>query len=85
MVLHGLIVKQIKLNYPINCAKEHTMIGLAQFFHATHTGTDHIFFSDLIHTKLVDVEDYELLIEQDLVSKIVHILISELLCSKEKI
>jgi hypothetical protein len=51
------------------------MIGLAQFFHATHTGTDHIFISSLIHTKAVDVEDYDSFIEQDLVAKFMHLLI----------
>jgi hypothetical protein len=52
------------------------MIELAYFFHSTHIGTDHPFFTDIIHTKAVDVEDYDLHIEQDLIGKIVKILIA---------
>jgi hypothetical protein len=39
--------------------KERMMIGLAHFFPPVYTGSDHTFFSCLIHTKAVDVEDYD--------------------------
>jgi hypothetical protein len=52
------------------------MIGFAYFFHNTNSTTNHLFFSDLIHTKDVDVQDYNPLTELDLVAKIVQFLIA---------
>jgi hypothetical protein len=73
MILSGWTVDMIEQKYPTYYSKEKMMIGLAYFFHATHIGTDHPFFSGIIHTKAVDVEDYNPLAEQDLIGKIVNI------------
>jgi hypothetical protein len=44
-------------------------------FHANHTGNDHPFFCGMVHTKAVLVEDYDPLSENDLIGKIVNILL----------
>jgi hypothetical protein len=76
MILNGWTVVQIEQKYPVYYNKEKMTIGLAHFFHATHIGTNHPYFSGIIHTKAVNVEDYDLLTEQDLIGKIVNILIA---------
>jgi hypothetical protein len=76
IILNGSAVDQIEQKYPTYYKKEKMMIGLSHFFHATHIGTDNPFFSGIIHTKDVDVEDYDPLIERDLIGKIVNIIIS---------
>jgi hypothetical protein len=84
MVLNGLTVDQIEQKYPAYYSKEKMMIGFAHFFHATHNDTDYPFFSGIIHTKAVNVEDYDPLTEQDLIKKIVNILIVKNLLSTSK-
>jgi hypothetical protein len=76
MILNGSTVDQIEQKYLAYYSKEKMMIGFAHFFHTTHNGTDHPFFSGIIHTKAVNVEDYDPLTEQDLIKKIVNILIA---------
>jgi hypothetical protein len=44
-------------------------------FHANHAGSDHPFFCGMVHTKAVLVEDYDPLSENDLIEKIVNILL----------
>jgi hypothetical protein len=44
-------------------------------FHANHTGSDHPFFCGMVHTKAVLVEDYDPLSENDLIGKIVNLLL----------
>jgi hypothetical protein len=67
---------QIEQKYHTYYKKEKMMIGFVHFFHATHNSTDHPFFSGIIHTKAVNVEVYHPLTEQDLIEKIVNILIA---------
>jgi hypothetical protein len=61
--------------YPNYYAKEKVMIVLAHIFHANHIGNDHPFFFGMVHTKTVQVQDYDLLSENDLIGKIVNILL----------
>jgi hypothetical protein len=55
------------------------MIGLAHIFHTNHSGNYHPFFFGMVHTKAVQVQDYDPLSENDLIGKIVNIL---LICGK---
>jgi hypothetical protein len=57
MILNGSTVDQIEQKYPTYYSKEKMLIGFAHFFHATHKGTDHPFFSGIIHTKYINIED----------------------------
>jgi hypothetical protein len=52
------------------------MIEFVYFFHTTHTGNDHLFFSGKVHTIAVEVQDYEVLTEKNFICKIVNILIA---------
>jgi hypothetical protein len=44
-------------------------------FHANHAGSDHPFFCGMVYTKAVLVEDYDPLSENDLIGKIVNLLL----------
>jgi predicted DNA-binding protein YlxM (UPF0122 family) len=75
MILDGASLERIKWTYPNNYAKEKAVIGLAHMFHVHHGADDHPFFSAMVHTKAKLVEDYDLLSENDLIAKIVNLLL----------
>jgi hypothetical protein len=75
MILNGASIEKIKWKYPNYCSKQKTLVGLAHIFHANHAGSDHPFFCGMVHTKAVLVEDYDPLSENDLIGKIVNILL----------
>jgi hypothetical protein len=75
MILNGASIEKIKWMYPNYYSKQKTLIGLAHMFHANHASSDHPFFCGMIHTKAVLVEDYDPLSENDLIRKIVNILL----------
>jgi hypothetical protein len=75
MILNGASIEKIKWKYPNYYAKEKAIIGLAHIFHANHAGSDHPFFCGMVHTKAVLVEDYDPLSENDLIGKIVNLLL----------
>jgi hypothetical protein len=75
MILNGASMEKIKNMNPNYFAKEKVMIGLAHIFHTNHSGNYHPFFFGMVHTKAVEVQDYDPLSENDLIGKIVNILL----------